>query len=465
MKILVVDDEENIRTIIKRAFQKEGFIVNTASSGNEALKELSKTSYDLVITDLKMPDGDGINLLKQIHSLYPETMVMVITAYASTESAVEAMKAGAIDYIVKPINIEELRIIVRNALEKKILKEENIRLKKELYEKYSFHNLIGKSKKIREIFSLIEKIAPTNSTVLITGESGTGKELVAKAIHFSSLRKDQPFVSINCGALPENLLESELFGHVKGSFTGAYTDKKGLFEIAHKGTILLDEISEMSLWMQVKLLRVLQEKKIRRVGGTEEKEVDVRIIASTNVDLSEKIKEGKFREDLYYRLNVIRINLPPLRDRREDIPLLVEHFIKIYNQKTGKNIKGIKEDALKILEAYHWPGNVRELENCIERAVVFETSDYITVDSIDENIKLFVISNSFSFPSISIPAITEEGIDFESYIDQVRKKLIEEALAVSNNEFLKASQLLKMSYRSFRYYVKKLGIKARDKEN
>lgn len=465
MKILVVDDEENIRTIIKRAFQKEGFIVNTASSGNEALKELSKTSYDLVITDLKMPDGDGINLLKQIHSLYPETMVMVITAYASTESAVEAMKAGAIDYIVKPINIEELRIIVRNALEKKILKEENIRLKKELYEKYSFHNLIGKSKKIREIFSLIEKIAPTNSTVLITGESGTGKELVAKAIHFSSLRKDQPFVSINCGALPENLLESELFGHVKGSFTGAYTDKKGLFEIAHKGTILLDEISEMSLWMQVKLLRVLQEKKIRRVGGTEEKEVDVRIIASTNVDLSEKIKEGKFREDLYYRLNVIRINLPPLRDRREDIPLLVEHFIKIYNQKTGKNIKGIKEDALKILEAYHWPGNVRELENCIERAVVFETSDYITVDSIDENIKLFVLSNSFSFPSISIPAITEEGIDFESYIDQVRKKLIEEALAVSNNEFLKASQLLKMSYRSFRYYVKKLGIKARDKEN
>lgn len=465
MKILVVDDEENIRTIIKRAFQKEGFIVNTASSGNEALKELSKTSYDLVITDLKMPDGDGINLLKQIHSLYPETMVMVITAYASTESAVEAMKAGAIDYIVKPINIEELRIIVRNALEKKILKEENIRLKKELYEKYSFHNLIGKSKKIREIFSLIEKIAPTNSTVLITGESGTGKELVAKAIHFSSLRKDQPFVSINCGALPENLLESELFGHVKGSFTGAYTDKKGLFEIAHKGTILLDEISEMSLWMQVKLLRVLQEKKIRRVGGTEEKEVDVRIIASTNVDLSEKIKEGKFREDLYYRLNVIRINLPPLRDRREDIPLLVEHFIKIYNQKTGKNIKGIKEDALKILEAYHWPGNVRELENCIERAVVFETSDYITIDSIDENIKLFVLSNSFSFPSISIPAITEEGIDFESYIDQVRKKLIEEALAVSNNEFLKASQLLKMSYRSFRYYVKKLGIKARDKEN
>lgn len=464
MRILVVDDEENIRTIIKRAFQKEGFMVNTASSGNEALKELTRTSYDLVITDLKMPDGDGINLLKQIHSLYPETMVMVITAYASTESAVEAMKAGAIDYIVKPINIEELRIIVRNALEKKILKEENIRLKKELYERYSFHNIVGKSKKIREIFSLIEKIAPTNSTVLITGESGTGKELVAKAIHFSSQRKDQPFVSINCGALPENLLESELFGHVKGSFTGAYTDKKGLFEVAHKGTILLDEISEMSLWMQVKLLRVLQEKKIRRVGGTEEKEVDVRIIASTNVDLSEKIKEGKFREDLYYRLNVIRINLPPLRDRREDIPLLVEHFIKIYNQKTGKNIKGIKEDALKILEAYHWPGNVRELENCIERAVVFETSDYITPDSIDENVKLFVLSNSFPFPSISTPGITEEGLDFEGYINQVKKKIIEEALAISNNEFLKASRLLKMSYRSFRYYVKKLGIKGKDKE-
>lgn len=465
MKILVVDDEENIRTIIKRAFQKEGFTVNGAPSGNEALKELSRTSYDLVITDLKMPDGDGITLLKQIHSLYPETMVMVITAYASTESAVEAMKAGAIDYIVKPINIEELRIIVRNALEKKILKEENLRLKRELYEKYSFHNLIGKSKKIREIFSLIEKIAPTNSTVLITGESGTGKELVAKAIHFSSFRKDQPFVSINCGALPENLLESELFGHVKGSFTGAYTDKKGLFEIAHKGTILLDEISEMSLWMQVKLLRVLQEKKIRRVGGTEEKEVDVRIIASTNVDLREKIREGKFREDLYYRLNVIRINLPPLRERREDIPLLVEHFIKIYNQKTGKNIKGIREDALKILESYHWPGNVRELENCIERAIVFETSDQITIDSIDENIRRSVLSDSFSFPSITSPLITEEGLDFERYIDQVRKKIIEEALALSNNEFLKASRLLKMSYRSLRYYIKKLGIKTKDTEN
>ncbi len=465
MKILVVDDEENIRTIIKRAFQKEGFTVTTASSGNEALKELEKSSFDLVITDLKMPDGDGISLLKHIHSLSPDTMVMVITAYASTESAVEAMKAGAIDYIVKPINIEELRIIVRNALEKKILQEENLRLKKELYEKYSFHNLIGKSKKIREIFSLIEKIAPTNSTVLITGESGTGKELVAKAIHYSSLRKEQPFVSINCGALPEALLESELFGHVKGSFTGAYTDKKGLFETAHKGTILLDEISEMSLWMQVKLLRVLQDKKIRRVGGTEEKEVDVRIIASTNVDLSERIREGKFREDLFYRLNVIRINLPPLRERKEDIPLLVEHFIKIYNQKTGKSIQGIREDALKILESYYWPGNVRELENCIERAVVFETSDLITPDSIDEPIKLVVSSNTFSFPSIPSPTITEEGLDFESYIDLVRKKIIEEALAISNNELLKASKLLKTSYRSLRYYVKKLGIKTKKTES
>lgn len=461
MKILVVDDEENIRTIIKRSFQREGFIVSTASSGNEALKELSKTTFDLVITDLKMPDGDGINLLKQIHSLYPDTMVMVITAYASTESAVEAMKAGAIDYIVKPINIEELRIIVRNAIEKKILKEENLRLKKELYEKYSFHNLIGKSKKIREIFSLIEKIAPTNSTVLITGESGTGKELVAKAIHYSSLRKDQPFVSINCGALPESLLESELFGHVKGSFTGAYTDKKGLFETAHKGTILLDEISEMSLWMQVKLLRVLQERKIRRVGGTDEKEVDVRIIASTNVDLGEKIREGKFREDLYYRLNVIRINLPPLRERKEDIPLLIEHFIKIYNQRTGKNIKGIKEDALKVLESYYWPGNIRELENCIERAVVLETSDFITIDSIDEPIKITTLSNSYPFPPVPSPTITEEGIDFETYIDLVRKKIIEEALTMSNNEFLKASKLLKMSYRSFRYYIKKLRIKTK----
>ncbi len=247
MKILVVDDEESIRTILKRTFQKEGYSVFTASSGNEALNELQRTSFDLVITDLRIPDGDGLHLLKQINSLYPDTMVMVITAYASTESAVEAMKSGAIDYIVKPINIEELRIVVRNALEKKLLQEENIRLKKELSEKYSFHSLVGKSKKMIEIFSLIEKIAPTNSTVLITGESGTGKELVAKAIHYSSMRKDKPFVSINCGALPESLLESELFGHVKGAFTGAYTDKKGLFETANKGTILLDEISEMIL--------------------------------------------------------------------------------------------------------------------------------------------------------------------------------------------------------------------------
>ncbi len=461
MKILVVDDEENIRTILKRTFQKEGYSVFTASSGNEALNELHRTSFDLVITDLRIPDGDGLRLLKQINSLYPDTMVMVITAYASTESAVEAMKSGAIDYIVKPINIEELRIVVRNALEKKLLQEENIRLKKELSEKYSFHSLVGKSKKMIEIFSLIEKIAPTNSTVLITGESGTGKELVAKAIHYSSLRRDKPFVSINCGALPESLLESELFGHVKGAFTGAYTDKKGLFETANKGTILLDEISEMSLWMQVKLLRALQERKIRRVGDTEEKEVDVRIIASTNVDLTERIRDGKFREDLFYRLNVIRINIPPLRERKEDIPILVQHFIDVYNKKTGKSIKGMKEEALKIIVAYHWPGNVRELENCIERAVVFETSNFITPESIDDSIKQSISSKSIVLPNISANVIKEGELDFESYIDLVRKKLIEEAILLSDNELLKASKLLKMSYRSIRYYVKKLGIKTK----
>ncbi|MGQ9618197.1 MAG: sigma-54-dependent transcriptional regulator [Candidatus Aminicenantia bacterium] len=464
MKILVVDDEENIRTVLKRTFQKEGFYVTTASSGNEALKEINETPFDLVITDLKMPDGDGLSLIKQIHSIYPETMIMVITAYGSTESAVEAMKSGAFDYIIKPINIEELRIIIRNALEKKILKEENIRLKNELIEKYSFHNLVGRSKKMREIFSLVEKIAPTNSTVLITGESGTGKELVAKAIHYSSPRREEPFVSINCGALPEALLESELFGHVKGSFTGAYTDKKGLFEIANKGTILLDEISEMSLWMQVKLLRVLQERKIRRVGGIEEREVDVRIIASTNVDLSERIKDGRFREDLFYRLNVIRINLPPLRERKEDIQLLVKHFIEIYSRKTGKGIKSIREDTLKILESYHWPGNVRELENCIERAVIFETYDSITPDSLDESIKLAVSSKSFTYPPVPSQIVSEKGIDFESYINTIRKKIIEETLKMSNNELVGASRLLNMSYRSLRYYIKKLGIKTKQEK-
>ena len=451
-KILIVDDEKSILDLLSMVFKKEGYVIYTALSSQKALEILDEHDIDLVITDIRMPGMSGLDLLFHIKENYPDIPIIMITAYGSTREAVRALKAGALDYITKPFDIDELKIVVRNALHKRHLEQENIHLKKELSKRYSFENIIGKSKKMQEIFNLIEKIAPTDATVLICGESGTGKELVAKAIHYKSLRRNNKFVSINCGALPENLLESELFGHVKGSFTGAYSDKRGLFEVANKGTILLDEIGEMSPMTQVKLLRALQERKIRRVGGVEEIEIDVRIIAATNQNLKEKIKKGEFREDLFYRLNVISITIPPLRERKEDIPLLVEHFIEKYSKQFQKDKKKVSLEVMKVFQDYHWPGNIRELENVIERAMALAQGDKITIDDIPKEI---IYPATVEMP-ITIP---EEGFNLNSHLEELSRRYIEYALIKADRNIKRAAELLGISYRSLRHYINKYQIK------
>ena len=362
-RLLVVDDEQSLLEFLHLLFEEEGYDVDRADSVASARRTISGKNYDLVLCDILMPDGNGLDLLREIKERQPHTEVIMMTAYTSTKSAIEAMKLGAYNYISKPFDVEELKVVVAKALEKTGLEVENVYLRRELEQKYKFANIIGRSQNMQEIFSLIERVAKTQSTVLIRGESGTGKELIARAIHFQGSRSQKRFLSINCGALPETLLESELFGHEKGSFTGAVREKKGLFQEADRGTLFLDEIGEMTPAMQVKLLRALQERKIRRVGGTSEESVDVRIIAATNQDLREMIDEGRFREDLYYRINVIPIHLPPLRQRRGDIPLLVEYFIRKYAEDMAIEPKPITIEALQVLESYDWPGNVRELEN------------------------------------------------------------------------------------------------------
>ena len=347
---------------------------------------IESNDFSLIISDIKLPQLSGMEILKHVKETKPYIPVVMITAYGTINQAVEALKEGAMDYVVKPFDVEELKIIVSQGLERGKLKQENILLKKQLREKFSFKNIVGNSKKMKEIYGLIEKIAATDSTVLVKGESGTGKELAARAIYLLSHRREKPFVSINCGAVPENLLESELFGHMKGSFTGAVADKKGMFEMAEGGVLFLDEIGEMSALTQVKLLRALQDKKIRRVGGTEEIHVDARIISATNQNLKKKIEEGKFREDLFYRLNVLSLVMPPLRKRKEDLPLLVSHFIKKYCQEMGRKTKRIAPEVMNVLESYPWPGNVRELENVIERVIAIEERGIITTESLPEEL-------------------------------------------------------------------------------
>ena len=378
MKILVVDDEALIRDMIKRGLsQMGGFSVEVAQSGPEAIEKMEKDVFDLVLTDLKMPEMDGLELLKTIKGTRPEVMVILMTAFGSIETAVEAMKIGANDYITKPIDLNELILHISKVQKESLLLRENRLLRVEVRKKFEFNNIIGKSKKMQEVFSLIEKVALGNSTVIIYGGSGTGKELVAKAIHYNSPRADRPFIPFNCGAIPETLVESELFGHTKGAFTGAIQAKKGLFEEANGGTLFLDEISTILPSVQVKLLRVLQEKELMKVGSTERTKIDVRMIAATNENLEENMKKGKFREDLFYRLHVFPIFLPDLKDRKEDIPLLAYHFFDLYSKEAKKEIKGISKEAMKLLLEYHWPGNVRELENAIARAVIMTDQDYL----------------------------------------------------------------------------------------
>jgi len=379
-KILVVDDEKTIRDSLKMVLDEEGFITSTAADGEEALRKIYEEEFDVVITDIEMPKFDGMQLLDSSAKLSPGTFFIIMTAYASVKSAVDALRQGAYDYLIKPVEFDDLIIRVKRLVDFKKLALENKSLRQRVSSDTGFTNLIGKSESMKKVFDVIQQVAPTNSNILIVGKSGTGKELVAKAIHFNSRRKDKIFLPINCGAISENLIESELFGHKKGSFTGASDDKQGLFKVADGGTLFLDEISELPLNLQVKLLRAIEDREFIPVGGVKSVSTDVRIIAATNQDLFEKTKIGEFREDLYYRLNVVEIKLPSLNERRDDIPLLINHFIEKYCNEMGKKILGVDNETMKVLMAHDWRGGVRELENVIERAIIFASKEYITID-------------------------------------------------------------------------------------
>jgi two-component system, NtrC family, response regulator PilR len=457
--ILVVDDEKSLRDFLAIMLEEEGYKVFTAHNADSALKLIKENTFDLILTDIRMGKSNGIDVLESAQKILPDTPVVMMTAYATAETAVDAMKKGAYDYISKPFKIEDVQLIVKNAIEKKKLSEENRLLKTALNDRFQLSNIIGKSAAFQRIFDLIEKVSRSNATVLIHGESGTGKEMVAKAIHFNSARKNYPFVSVNCGALPENLLESELFGHEKGAFTSADTLKLGLMESANKGSFFLDEIGEAPLAIQVKLLRVLQENEILRLGGTKAIPVDLRIIAASNRNLSNLVNDKVFREDLYYRLNVIPIHLPPLRDRKEDIPDLVEFFISKYNSKHKKDfIKSVEPETMRFFENYPWPGNVRELENVIERAVVLETGESIQKASLPDEI-------FGAIPQFQIPNMNKEEIDLERTLDQIEKKMLSDALVQADGIINKAAKQLNLSFRSMRYRIQKHQLKGKSKDN
>jgi two-component system response regulator PilR (NtrC family) len=453
-KILVADDEQSMREFLDIMLKKEGYRVSLAANGEEVVKLVEKDIFDLVLMDIRMPRLDGISALKKIKAISPEITVIMITAYASADTAIKAMKEGAYDYITKPFKVEEIKLIIKNALEKKNLQKENILLRQVVRDRYHFENIIGQSSKILDLYKLLEKVAPTKTNILVTGESGTGKELVAKAIHYNSPRREKPFVTLNCGAIPEALIESELFGHMKGAFTDAIATKKGLFEVADEGTIFLDEISELPLLMQVKLLRILQDREFKRVGGTEDIRVDVRIISATNKDLEEAVREKRFREDLFYRLNVIQIKLPPLRERREDIPSLAMHFLKKYSEELNKNIATISPESHRLLLNYGYPGNVRELQNIIERAVALESTKELTVQNLGSYL-------NEQFPIKKGPfdlEIPSEGIDLEKIVEDIEKTLLLKALDRTKGIKKRAAELLHINFRSMRYRLEKYGL-------
>jgi DNA-binding NtrC family response regulator len=444
MKILVVDDEAPIREMIRKGLsQMGGLNAEVAQNGLEAIEKIEKDVFDLVLTDLKMPGMDGLELLKVIKGTRPEVMVILMTAYGSIETAVEAMRIGANDYITKPIDLNELLIHISRTQKENILLRENQLLRMEVRKKFEFNNIIGKSKKMQEIFSLIEKVAPGNSTVIIYGGSGTGKELVAKAIHYNCPRADRPFIPFNCGAIPETLVESELFGHTKGAFTGAVQAKKGLFEEANGGTLFLDEISTILPSVQVKLLRVLQEKELMKVGSTERIKIDVRMIAATNENLEENMKKGKFREDLFYRLHVFPIFLPDLRDRKEDIPLLAYHFLERYSKEARKEIKRISKKGMKLLLEYHWPGNVRELENAIERAVIMADQDNLTPNDLPKD-----LMEGFS-------EMIRKGVKDRKSLDDIKFEYMKEIIKEVGGNKRIASEILKVNPRTLYRFEKK----------
>ena len=455
-RILLVDDEPSIRQLLSYRLKREGFDVLLAENGREAIRLIEAGGIALLISDIRMPDMSGVDVLRAAKRHDPDILGIMITAYASKETSVEALRLGASNYVEKggpefPAAVVE---VVRKALEQRQLRQErrqlqqeNLLLKRTLGTSHQFCNIIGRSDAIVAVFRLIETVAPTTSTILVTGESGTGKELVARAIHFNSPRRDRPFVALNCGALPETLLESELFGHTRGAFTGAVANKKGLIELADRGTVLLDEIAEMTPMVQVKLLRVLQERRFRRLGGLDEVETDIRLIAATNQDLSKAVAENRFREDLFYRINVIPIHLPPLRERREDIALLADHFLGRYRDQMGKR------EAMALLERYRWPGNIRELENVIERAVALEQTPVILPDSLSP-----VVRGGTPGPGGAID-LPDTGFHLEEHVQQIERGYITEALRRAGGVQSRAAEILGMTFRSFRYYAKKYEVR------
>ncbi len=461
-RILVTDDEESIREFLDIMLRKEGYEITCVEDGKQAAEILKKKTFDMVISDLQMPNMTGIELLKHVRESYPELIFMMITAFGTTESAVEAMKMGAYDYITKPFKIDEVRINIANALRSKNLEVENRTLKKELEKEYSFQNLVGNSEAMHKIYSLVKRVSDSPTNVLITGESGTGKEMVAKAIHYNGPLKDKAFVTINCGAIPENLMESEMFGHKKGSFTGAVVDKPGLFEVADGGSLFLDEVGELPLSIQVKLLRAIQERVIRRVGATEDLHVDVRIIAATNRNLEDMVADGSFRQDLFYRLNVINIRTPSLRERRDDIALLANHFLAKYNSKLTKNIAAISREAMDLLKKYDYPGNVRELENIIERTVALEAGATVLPESLPPFVNTPSGRKMASSEGIEISA--EEGIDLQKVLDQIEKELLIKAIHAAGGTKKRAAKLLGITFRSMRYRVEKFSLGIPDDE-
>ncbi len=443
--VLVVDDTSEVRLSMADLLREEGFSVDTASDGQEAIDILKTRFFDIVLTDLSMPRKDGMEVLKSVIETSPETICIIITGYGTIKNAVEAIRLGAYDYLTKPVKADEVLVVMERALDIRNLRRENRNLKKQLRTRYGFDRIVGKSDKMQKVFDLIEKVADTESTVLITGESGTGKELIAHAIHYVSERRDQPFVPINCSAIPEELLESELFGHEKGAFTHAIRTRIGRFELANHGAIFLDEIGEMSPALQVKLLRVLQERTFERVGGVKTIEIDIRVLAATNVDLEEAVRQGRFREDLFYRLNVIPINVPPLRERRDDIPLLIQHFLENFKTKKGVLVEKIESDAIECLCAYDWPGNVRELENMIERLVILANNPIITINDLPEHIIKaggHRVCMGFSVP---VPNIPDEGLSLSKTVAQMEKALILQALDKTGWIKNRAAKLLKMN--------------------
>jgi two-component system, NtrC family, response regulator PilR len=454
-RILVVDDERSMRELLAIVLRREGYEVLLAESGRAAIEALERETVDLLISDIKMPDLSGVDVLRAAKRIDQDILGIMITAFASTETAVEAMRLGACDYLSKPFDVDLLKMKVREKIESRQLRQENVLLKRTLGLTHQFSNIIGRSEAMLDVFKMIETVARTNSTILLTGESGTGKGLVAQAVHFHSLRRDKPMVSLNCGAMPEALLESELFGHMRGAFTSADTNKKGLLEVAEKGTIFLDEIGEMSAVMQVKLLRVLQERRFRRVGGLEELSADIRVIAATNQNLSKAVADGRFREDLFYRINVIPISLPPLRERREDIPLIADHFLTKYNEQMDKAVTGISHDAMELLMRHEWPGNIRELENVIERAIALEATPAILSESLPPAIR----GGNGRAGATATDALPATGFDLEAHVQDIERAYIAQALQRAGGVQVKAAELLGMSFRSFRYYVKKYNLR------